>query len=153
MYQIKKTALIVGLGLFSMSPVYAGKIDKGLTILGAAADIKELWPENGGGGESRGGSNIGALLLDQNVTIQGSTIIDGTLDLNSIEVDESNILVMIGDQTVRLDGTTVDNSDVIANSIVISTSNMALVGISQLFEMLGSTVTDSFIRANVVGIR
>jgi hypothetical protein len=137
------------------SPVSANPlIKKGLTALGAVADVDQLISKDGPQNNSPDtGSNIGGLILDQDVEIVGGEFDGATVSLNDLLVSNSNIALLIGEQVVEIEDTSVSQSTIVANVISVEDSNAGYFDIEQVAEFINSTVQGSSIQVNVTAIQ
>lgn len=136
-------------------PVSANSlITKGLTALGAVADVDQLTSSDGQQSDQpESGSNIGALFLDQEVSIVGGELDGSTLLLNDLLISGSNLAIIFADQIIELENTDVTDSTIVANIISIKDSNAGYFEVEQLVEFLNSTIeAQSNIQVNVVSL-
>lgn len=155
-------ASVLSAGPAFAAPVLAGKaatvVGAGLDALGAVADIDQLFnkpsDEEGAGVPSgSGGSFIGGIAWDQEVTIREGTFEGAAMTLNQLLVMGSNIALILGDQVLEFRNTDVFDSDVVSNIVVIDDSNIGLLDIEQIAEYVNSSFeNNSSVQVNTVNI-
>ncbi|MGL1955829.1 MAG: hypothetical protein OCD00_00740 [Colwellia sp.] len=152
-----KKSICLGAAIFIAinSPVSANSlITKGLTALGAVADVDQLISKDEQQSDKPdNGSNIGALFLEQEVFIVGGELDGSTLLLNDLLVSGSNLALIMADQVIELENTDVSDSTIVANIISIKDSNAGYFEIEQLVEFLNSTIeAQSNVQINITSV-
>ena len=131
-------------------------ITKGLTALGAAADIDQLFSQddsNDSQTPTNEGSNIGGLVWDQEVEIIGGEFEGATMALNQLLASGSNVALMIGDQVVEIRQTDISESTLVANIVNIENSNIGYFEADQIAEFINSNIAaESTVQVNTTSI-